>query len=321
MIQTTHSALFKRFLLPLVSVCVLMLFGTGCVTRSVIDDLGTTNTEFTDHIYMMTPERDAIIVRSRRTIQHNWLPFYGSFHHTPAWTSVSDWEEHIPLSPLPENLSRCSMIVEVAQDAPDPDYLAPVSKSEFAYGIRKDCESLCAGGQYEFEIQTDELPLHEGDTLRLRVQPRHLPHLSQPFRIRLVRSYARDDWFPRSSRRQALNNSEQYFMFPVAVDGSRYELLTVLRPWDEFHSSAGTREWIESVYPFRESQREEIMREYGDRRDTFDERPHTDGEPSFGVICWKALWFPSALVADTVLLPYYAVVWGVAEYLRLQRGY
>ena len=321
MIQTTHSALFRRFLLPLLFVCALMLSGTGCVTRSVIYDLGTTDTEFTDHIYMMSPDRDAIIVRSKRTIRHNWLPFYGSFHRTPAWSSVSDWEEHIPLFPPPENLSRCSLIVETAQDAPDPDYLAPVSKSEFAYGIRADCESLCTGGQYEFEIQTDVFLLREGDTLRLRVQPRHLPYLSQPFRIRLVRSYARGDWFPRHARRQALNNSEQYFVFPVAVDGNRYELLTVLRPWDEYHSSAGTQEWIESIYPFRESQREEIMREYGDSRGTFDKRPHTDGEPSFGVVCWKALWFPSALVADTVCLPVYAAVLGALELVRLQRGY
>jgi hypothetical protein len=310
--QTMHSALFGRFLLPFVSVCVLILFCTGCVTRSVIDDLGTTNTEFTDYVYMMSPGRDGIIVRSKRTIKHNWLPFYGSFHRTPAWSSVSDWETYIPLSPPPENLSRCSLIVETAPDAPEPDYLAPVSRSEFAYAIRKDCESLCAGGQYEFEIRTDELPLREGDTLRLRVQPRYLPYLSQPFRIRLVRPYAREDWFPRTSRREALNDSEQYFMFPVAVDGSRYELLTVLRPWDEYHRSVGTREWIDSIYPFRESQREEIMREYS--RD----------DPN-GVVCWKVLWFPSALVADTVCLPVYIPVYAVAlgalELARLQRGY
>ena len=215
---------------------------------------------------MMSPERDGIIVRSTRTIKYNWLPFYESFHRTPARTSVSDWEEFIPLSPPPENLSRCSLIVEVAPDAPEPDYLAPVSKTEFEWqGIAsQECSTLCASGQYEFEIQTDELPLYEGDTLRLRVQPRYLPCLSQPFRVRLIRPYARDEWFPRTSRQQALNNSEQYFMFPVAVDGSRYELLTVLRPWDEYHSSTGTREWKDSIYPFRESQREEIMREYGD---------------------------------------------------------
>ena len=110
-------------------------------------------------------------------------------------------------------------------------------------------------------------------------------------------------------------------MFPVAVDGSRYELLTVLRPWDEYHSSAGSREWIDSIYPFRESQREEIMREYGDSRDAYDERPHTDGKPSFRAICWKALWFPSALVADVVCLPVYAGAIGMLELVRLQRGY
>ena len=311
--ETLFPNRLLRPLLPLVAVCVLMLFCTGCVTRSVIYELGTTNTEFTDHIYMMSPGRDGIIVRSKRTIKYNWLPFYGSFHHTPARTSVSDWETYIPLSSPPENLSRCSLIVETAPDAPEPDYLAPVSRSEFAYGIRKDCESLCAGGQLEFEIPVNELPLREGDTLRLRVQPRHLPYLSQPFRIRLVRPHTKEDWY--------LNNSEQYFMFPVAVDGSRYELLTVLRPWDEYHNSAGTREWIDSIYPFRESQREEIMREYSCDDPYDDYQLSTDGEPSFGVICWKALWFPSALVVDTVLLPYYAVVWGVAELIRYQRGY
>lgn len=49
-------------------VCIGMLFATGCVTRSVIYDLGTTNTEFTDYIYMMSPGRDGIIVQSKRTI-------------------------------------------------------------------------------------------------------------------------------------------------------------------------------------------------------------------------------------------------------------
>jgi len=323
MFPTMHNALFERFLLPFVSVCVLMMNCTGCVTRSVICDLGTTNTEFTDYVYMMSPVRDGIIVRSKRTVKHNWLPFYGSFHRTPAWSSVSDWETYIPLSPPPENLSRCSLIVETAPDAPEPDYLAPVSKSEFEWqGIAsQECSTLCAGGQYEFEIQTDELPLREGDTLRLRVQPRYLPYLSQPFRIRLVRPHAKEDWFPRHARRQAANDSEQYFMFPVAVDGSRYELLTVLRPWDEYHSSTGTQEWIDSIYPFRESQREEITREYGVRRDAYDKRPHTDGKPSFGVICWKALWFPSALVADTLSLPVCAGAIGMLELVRLQRGY
>ena len=133
-----------RIILFAVIAAALGLVCTGCVTRSVIDDLGTTNTEFTDYVYMMSPGRDGIIVRSTRTVKYNWLPFYGSFHRMPARTSVSDWEAYIPLSPPPENLSRCSLIVEVAPDAPEPDYLAPISRSEFAYVIRKDCESLCA---------------------------------------------------------------------------------------------------------------------------------------------------------------------------------
>ena len=318
------ETILRNLLFAALIIAALCVCGTGCgVTRSVICDLGTTNTEFTDYVYMMSPERDGIIVRSTRTIKYNWLPFYESFHRTPARTSVSDWEEFIPLSPPPENLSRCSLIVEVAPDAPEPDYLAPVSKTEFEWqGIAsQECSTLCASGQYEFEIQTDELPLYEGDTLRLRVQPRYLPCLSQPFRVRLIRPYARDEWFPRTSRQQALNNSEQYFMFPVAVDGSRYELLTVLRPWDEYHSSTGTREWKDSIYPFRESQREEIMREYGDRRDAYDKRTHTDGKPSFGVIYWKALWFPSGLVADTLCLPVCAGALGALELVRLQRRY
>jgi hypothetical protein len=302
-----------RPLLPLVAVCVLMLSGSGCACTSVVKSLGTTNTSFSDYRYELSPGRDEIILTSKRKTEYNYLPFYGWLHRKPAWTSISDCEERIPLDPLPGNLRRCELIVETVPDAPEPDYLAPVSRSEFAYAVREDCESLCAGGQYEFEIPTNELPLREGDTLRLRVQPRHLPYLSQPFRIRLVRPYTKEDWY--------LNNSEQYFMFPVALDGSRYELLTVLRPWDEYHNSAGTREWIDSIYPFRESQREEIMREYSYDDPYDDYQLSTDGEPSFGVICWKALWFPSALVADTVLLPYYAVVWGVAELIRYQRGY
>ena len=72
MIRSKHNVLFGRFLLPFVAVCVLMMLCTGCVTRSVIYDLGTTNTEFTDHIYMMSPGRDGIIVRSTRTVTYPW---------------------------------------------------------------------------------------------------------------------------------------------------------------------------------------------------------------------------------------------------------
>ena len=50
--ESLYPNCFRRFLLPLVAVCVLMLFCTGCVTRSVIYELGTTNTAFTDHIFM-----------------------------------------------------------------------------------------------------------------------------------------------------------------------------------------------------------------------------------------------------------------------------
>jgi hypothetical protein len=29
----------------------------------------------------------------------------------------------------------------------------------------------------------------------------------------------------------------------------------------------------------------------------------SSGSPAFGVICWKVLWFPSAVVGDVILIP------------------
>ena len=60
-----------RNLLFAVVAAALGLICTGCCTMSIIQNLGTTNTEFTDYVYMMSPERDGIIVRSTRTIKYN----------------------------------------------------------------------------------------------------------------------------------------------------------------------------------------------------------------------------------------------------------
>ena len=91
---------------------------TGCCTMSVIRNLGTTRTDFSEYRYEMSPGRDEIILTGKRTKEYNYLPFYGALHEAPAWTSVKNYEKRIPLNPLPEDLVRCNMVVETAPDAP-----------------------------------------------------------------------------------------------------------------------------------------------------------------------------------------------------------
>ena len=81
MIRTKQEKTFSRWCFSLGNILfsalfcfVLNLFGGGCVTASVINDLGTTRTEYCDYRYEISPDRDEIVFTSKRTKQYNYLP-------------------------------------------------------------------------------------------------------------------------------------------------------------------------------------------------------------------------------------------------------
>ena len=322
-----EKKLIRHFLFAVLA-AVLGIVCTGCAVYSDIYDLGTTRTEYSDYHYEMSPDRSEIVFTSRRTKEYNYLPFYGFLHHKPAWTSVSDVEERIPLDPLPDNLSRFSMIVETDPAAPPPKFLTSFSvpdsldlgngesrkimmpdSSNFIL-FEGDSASNYAGGIYEFAVFADDCQLRGGETLHLRVRPGDLQNLNRPFRIRLYSKDGETDagpavepgfyTFPHgfaitggSSRSDS--DSKPYLMFPAAADGERRELLTDL-------GAGPDNPWLQrskSLYPFREKQMEEIAHEYQD---------HSGETPTVEAVCWKVLWFPASLVADVIALPYYAVI-------------
>ena len=302
------------------------LFGSGCAVYSVISDLGTTETNFSDYRYEMSPDRDEIVFTSKRTKEYNYLPFYGFLHHKPAWTSFSDVEERIPLDPLPKELSRCSMIVEPDPDAPPPRFLAPPfapadEGSSVGEAVLTDMRNFLlldgdgfsqyADGIFEFAVVSDELPLHEGGMFHLRVRPKDMQYLAKPFRVRLVRSEKETDAAPAADpdllflqehgivriegniRHEP--DDERHLMFPVSVDGDRCELLSSADPGavTAFRIPA-----YNTLYPFREKQIEEIENEYRNSGRT----------PTPEAVCWKILWLPTALAFDVIALPVYVIV-------------
>lgn len=321
----TSQSFSLRIILFLMVFCFgLVLFGSGCAVYSVISDLGTTCTEFSDYRYEMSPDRDEIVFTSKKTKRYYYLPFYNFLHMKPAWTSVRTVEDRIPLDPLPEELTRCSMIVETEPDAPLPRFLAPLSAPALddARGrIMDDVQALFlfegngtsnyADGIFEFTIVTDDLPLREGGTLHLRVRPAHLRLLNRPFRVRLVRREKETDAasavdpnllllqehgivrIERNFRRES--DEEQHLMFPVSVDGDRRELLSSSDPGTV---TAYRMPVYNTLYPFREKQIEEIEEEYRNSGRT----------PTPEAVCWKILWFPTALAFDVIALPVYVIV-------------
>ena len=315
-----------REILFLAAFCtVLSLFGSGCAVYSDIYDLGTTQTEFSDYRYEMSPNRDEIVFTSKRTKKYNYLPFYNFLHLKPAWTSVRTVKERIPLDPLPKELSRCSLTVEPDPNAPLPRFLAPVSTPDpdgvggrvmddvRAYLVFDGNDtSSYADGIIEFTVVTDELPLREGGTLHLRVRPEDMQYLAKPFRIRLVRRGEETDAEPASVDPYRLflqqygivqiggniyrgSNDEQHLMFPLSVDGDRFELLSSADPGPV---TAFRIPVYNTLYPFREKQIEEIENEYRNSSRT----------PTVEAVCWKILWFPTMLAFDVIALPVYVIV-------------
>ena len=272
----------------LILFCAAGFLCTGCCVESVINELGSTRTGFYDYHYEMSPDRGEIVFTSKRSKQYNYLPFYGAFHHKSAWTSVTDWEERIPLDPLPEDLTRCDLIAETVPDAPRAKKLIPVPQAGLiVIGGRDSLETSSAEGLVEFEAQVDKLPVGGDETILIPAHPDDLPYLSRPFRLRL---------FLRDGSPKEYANGELYLMFPVAVNGDRYELLTVSGTKKDDYGSR-----IHNLYPFREAQDMEIRQEYRGKDQGL-------GKPTPEAICWKVLWMPSAIIADTLALPGYIVV-------------
>ena len=296
-----------RHLLFAVLCMAVGLSGTGCIFTD-IENVGTTDTEFSEYRYEMSPDRDEIVLTATRTKQFFYLPLYDF----PAWTSVRTVEERIPLDPLPENLSRCGMIVEVDPDAPPAKAgeLRPLPPGY--WDMDEDERSDPSKVQYEFKAYVDELPLQAGETFRLRVRPDDLKHLDQPFRVSIIRKGGRPDVLPPeldaylqkrhlSEDEEYISHvyarGEEYLMFPYAVNGNRYELLSDLRTfygWGEHDTQPFGEEWD------RERKNEYYRPPWmgfggGEPR----------GKPTPGAVCLKVVCFPLALVEDTLLLPVY----------------
>ena len=63
-----------------------------------------------------------------------------------------------------------------------------------------------------------------------------------------------------------------------------------------------TREANRYLYPFRDGMDEVRMTEY--------ERIFGERFPTWDAVLWKALWLPTAVVADVILMPVYIVYFG-----------
>lgn len=326
----------RNILFSVVFCFVLSMFVSGCVTASVINDLGTTRTEYCDYRYEMSSDGNEIVFTSKRTKQYNYLPLYGFLHHKPAWTSIRNVEERIPLDPPPEVLSRrCTLSVTPDPAAPPAKFLMPVSIPDSLTSddaLRRlivapepvdiltwkgESSSSYAGGIREFTAVPDRLPLSDGDTLRLRVRPRDMQYLAQPFRIRLSGTEEESEpqfisspdgtvlpfeslaggWADTliAGRIRGNRDGREYLMFPVDVDGGGLDDLAAPNSDSEIALQVRVSE---NLYPLRDKQTTEVMNEYRDSNDT----------PTVEAVCWKALWFPAALAADVIALPFYLIV-------------
>ena len=303
-----------RNLLFVVVAAALGLFCTGCVTAHVLNgQFGAKESRFDLPKYAMSPDRREIILTSAWETRR--------FDQPPQiWNST--WKECIPVELVPDCLMRCFLFVEPDPDAPRYWHDAP------------------------FVINTDVLPLNEDKTLYLRVHPDELDDLSQPFKVKLIPQG--EEAGPPEKQPEG----ELRMMFPVAVNGNMYVLLTAAP--GEPRTNLFRQKAKELVMQEVKGQSEfsyfimikrglNFYREYSPvltkAADEWDEReadrylyPFCDrmdevrmieyerriGErfPTWDAVLWKALWLPPAVVVDTVLMPTY-FVWSVGLYAFL----
>ena len=296
-----------RHLLFAVVAAALGLVCTGCFTATVLNgQFGAKTSRFDIPKYAMSPDRREIIVTSAREIRHHYL-----LPHS-FWNRRTTWEERIPVEPVPDGLMRCFLFVE-----PDPD--APRYWQNTPIVIESGEPSLC-----------------EDKTFYLRVHPDDLVNLSQPFKARLI-PQGKEAGPPEKQP-----EGELRMMFPVAVNGNMYVLLTSVpgeprtNPFREKAKELSMQkakegkdiisdlsligdkrnalltqaadEWDDReadryLYPFRDGMDEVRMTEY--------ERFFGERFPTWDAILWKAFCLPPALVADTLLLPEYCVLGAV----------
>ena len=206
--RTVRNIVFIHITL-LILFCTVGVCLTGCCSAYVLSSkFGASKSYFDSPKYELSPDRDEIILTSSRITTRSSL----------GLQSRSTWKERIPLDPLPENLMRCRLIVE--QEPDGQKYWHDGNENT----IPRD----------RFDIEVESLPLQAGETLRLRVLPKDMYLLSQPFRVRLIPKNGTGE-APADTDGQAGTPApakpagELRLMIPVSrsLDGRSYELLTV----------------------------------------------------------------------------------------------
>lgn len=294
-----------RNILFAVLCAALGFFCTGCTAIVLKGQFGAKESRFDLPKYAMSPDRREIIVTSAWETRRFLQP--PSF-----WNST--WKERIPVEPVPDCLIRCFLFVEPDPDAPRYWHDAP------------------------FVINTDVLPLNEDRTLYLRVHPDELDDLSQPFKVKLIPSDAEESG-------PVTDPSELRMMFPVAVNGNMYVLLTAA-PGEPrtnlfrqkakelvrqeakgqgkfsyfamvklFPSLIGSQQSRASLtraaYEWDEREADRYLYPFCEGMDEVRmieyERRFGERFPTWDAVLWKALCLPPAVVVDTVLMPAYFV--------------
>ena len=301
----TSKQTLIRNLLFFIFAATLGFFCTGCTAIVLKGQFGAKESRFDLPKYAMSPDRREIIVTSAWETRRFLQP-------PSIWNST--WKERIPVEPVPDCLIRCFLFVEPDPDAPRYWHDAP------------------------FEINTDMLPLNVDKTLYLRVHPDELDDLSQPFKVKLIPSDAEESG-------PVTDLSELRMMFPVAVNGNMYVLLTaapgeprtnlfrqkaneLVRQETKgrgefsyftmvkmFPSLIGSQQSRASLaraaYEWDEREADRYLYPFCDGMDEVRmieyERRFGERFPAWDAVLWKALWRPPAVVVDTVLMPAYFV--------------
>ena len=291
--MSSKKTLVRNLLFVAVATATVLLC-TGCFTAMTLDELGSTKSYIAGEHYEFSPDRGEIVFSCRKEKEYNCIPFLHPFGIAPKKT-VQDYEKHIPLNPVPDNLMRIEL--DVTSDAS----AARAERSPFAGG---GSVFRALDGVMEFPTPAELLHgdagssasppiLSAGNTLRLRVHPDDLPLLSDPFVICLSVPFDQlmNEFYPEyqtvcgesvESGHDAheQNATAHLLVFPYAQDGGRYQALT--------DADLGFR----NLHPFSGEYEAEANR---------------DNEHSTGFFgwCWKLFWVPSALVMDVALIPVY----------------
>ena len=299
-----------RHLLFAVAAATLGLFCTGCCTATVLNgQFGAKTSRFDIPKYAMSPDRREITVTSAWEIRHHYL-----LPHS-FWNRRTTWEERIPVEPVPDGLMRCFLFVE-----PDPDAQRYWQNTPIV-------------------IESGEPSLCEDKTFYLRVHPDDLVNLSQPFKARLI-PQGKEAGPPEKQP-----EGELRMMFPVAVNGNMYVLLTAapgeprtnlfrqkakevsLKETEGrgefsyftmvkmFPSLIGSQQSRASLtraaYEWDEREADRYLYPFCEGMDEVRmieyERRFGERFPTWDAVLWKTLCLPPAVVVDTVLMPAYFV--------------